>query len=358
MIVTISQATLSGALATVAKAVSKTADHPILAGVLMVAEGGTLEMRTCGDASVRAMCQAIVEEDGATVLPAAVMARAVKGMRDGAVTIESTKGAATVRCGRTTFRLNALDPADFPDFPEVDGATEATIPGAAFCSMVGMAARASGDMPGRPLLAGVHVSLSAGRLTMTATDSYRAAICSTEVDVDAELSAVIPARTLQEVAAASDGRDVTVVVGDRQARLSVCGTTFVTRVLEGRYPDVSMMMPKSSKTEVTVDAVEMADAVRRASLVGSKSVILTAGGDEVLVEASSPDKGEAREPVSADVEGEAVRISLADRFLLDGLTATDGELMIGLDGSMQPAVMRAWGDVAFEYLLMPMRIQP
>lgn len=356
MLATISQAALSEALQTAAKAVAKAPGHPMLAGALVVARDGTLEVRTTGDASVRVRCQASVEEEGATVLPAKVTAQAVKGMRDAPVRIESSGSAATVRCGRTTFRLNALAPDEFPDFPEVEGASEATLPGDAFERMAGIVARVASEVQGRPILSGVLVELADGRLTMTATDYYRVSTCSADVTADGTLSAVIPARTLQDVASACGGRDVTVVVGDRQARLSVGRATFVTRLLEGTFPNARAMIPASQRTRAVADAGEMAEAVRRASLVGSSSVRLTVGADEVMVEASSPDKGEAREPVSADVDGDSLVIALNDRFLLDGLASAGGEVSMGFDGPERPATIRSWGDIDIEYLAMPMRL--
>lgn len=359
MIFTISQSALARALQVASKAQAQNPTVPILGGVLLRAADGSLEIQsTDGVTSVRHVVPANVEEEGATVLSGRLLANAAKGLPDEAVTFESDGPVTRVSCAKSRLVLNALDPRDFPEFPEVEPDQSVTLPLAVAQDMVSKVRRSTSRDASRPTLAGVMVDADGGVVTMAATDSYRLAVCRAACE-DVRFSALVDGATLGEAVGMASG-DVTVGASESQVTVSFGGTTFVTRRIEGRFPKWEALLPRESATEVAVDADELAAAVRRVSVVAQSnpsvrlSAVRTLIG-EVELHAVSQDRGESTEAVPAEVEGEDVVIHLNNRYLTDGVGHMSGEVTLRLNGPERPVVIETHDVVDFTYLLMPVR---
>lgn len=73
---------------------------------------------------------------------------------------------------------------------------------------------------------------------------------------------------------------------------------------------------------------------------------------------SSPELGESSEYVSCNVEGQSVAIALNYHYVFDCVNAVSeaGEMLLELQGSMQPGIFKCNGKVNYLYLLMPVRL--
>lgn len=359
MKVTINRDALERAVSAVEPYASKQSTVPALAGVMMRATDGKLEL-TATDLTSAMRCEvpALVDEDGESVVSARTLAGIVKGLPQEAVDIETDGATLRVKCRRSKFRLMTLPAQEFPEFPSIDAEQSVTLPHDVLSGVVERTYRAASKDMARPILAGAHLTVADGSLTMEATDSYRLAVCETAVDADgAALDAVVPALALSKALRQMAG-DVTLGTGGNQAIVSAGGVTFVTRRMEGNFPNVRQLVPQSCGTTVTVGVADLAQAVRRVGVMAGESatVRLSAQGGELLVTASSQMDGEASEAVGCDQTGADARVALNLRYLTDALAAMDGDCDLMLDGEMRPALMRWYGDgTRLTQLLMPVR---
>ena len=179
----VNQSELQNALAVVVKGSSTRSTLSILAGVYIKAEEGRIILQTTNlELSIKVTCFAMVEEPGETVVPAKLFGDIIKNLPDMAVRVEADETTATVFCDSTTFSLKALNPLDFPAFPEIEADQEASFPFNAFSSMVKRTAKVVSHDETRIVLTGVLVSCVGSTLKMVATDSYRLAVSETELD--------------------------------------------------------------------------------------------------------------------------------------------------------------------------------
>ena len=175
----VNQSELQNALAVVVKGSSTRSTLSILAGVYIKAEEGRITLQTTNlELSIKVTCFAMVEEPGETVVPAKLFGDIIKNLPDMAVRVEADENTATVFCDSTTFSLKALNPLDFPAFPEIEADQEASFPFNAFSSMVKRTAKVVSHDETRIVLTGVLVSCVGSTLKMVATDSYRLAVSS------------------------------------------------------------------------------------------------------------------------------------------------------------------------------------
>jgi DNA polymerase III subunit beta len=112
-----------------------------------------------------------------------------------------------------------------------------------------------------------------------------------------------------------------------------------------------------------VDAAALTDAVRRVSLVATRTspVRLSFSADSVVLEAGGLDEAEAAESLSATFDGEPLTIAFNPAYLLDGLGAIDSdEARLAFTGATKPAVLTGKSSETdagdYRYLLMPVRL--
>lgn len=364
MKVSIARSELANALSIINRGLSSRTTLPILSGVLFTAEGDSLFLNSTDlDVSVKTRVTARIGEPGSAVLPGRLTGDIVRSLPEGAVEIETEGMAARVSCATSSFKLKTLSPDEFPRFPEVAKEDEITIDASLFATMVQKVARAVSKDETRPVLTGALVKASDGVLTMVSTDSYR--LCLVEAPISGKnqsFEAVIPGRALDDVSKLVAGSDGVVVASSQnQVIFAFQETTFVTRRIEGVFPNYQQLLPSEYETRVNADREEFLAAVRRVSLMAQHSapvrVAVMPEERTVALSAQTHDVGEAAEVIEADVEGQPVEMAFNHAYLADGIQGADSEkITIDIISPMKPGVIRAADHVSYTYLLMPVRL--
>lgn len=355
---TISSHALSESAKCVIKACAFNANNPILSGVKLETRDGMLVMTaTNGSESVRRIDHAYVEEEGQTVISGRMLLSIAKGLPDASVSFEDDGPVMTMSCKKAKYRLNTMDPSEFPEFPVVEDSQSIELSATLFATIVDKVSKCASKDTSRPVLGGVRVTASDGNLVLCATDSYRFATANTASD--GEFDAIIPANALRDaIGMVSD--TVNIYGSDRQACITSGSTTYVTRLLEGNFPDTSKIMPNAFSTLMTFEPEEFFDAVRRVEVTAkdSQSVKVSMSMTDMFVQlqSSSPTEGESTDVFAGSVEGNDVTIAFNVNFIKDAIAGCDGESTLELNGPLQPAVFRSHGDIEYMMLLMPVRM--
>lgn len=361
----INQSELQNALSVCVKGSSTRSTLSILAGVYLKAEEGSLTLQTTNlELSIKVTCPALVEEQGESVVPAKLFLDIVKNLPDMAVRIESDDAIASVFCDTTTFSLKALNPLDFPAFPEVEAEQEAQFPFSAFSTMVKRTAKVVSHDETRAVLTGVLVSCVGNELKMVATDSYRLAVSETQLSQPCpeEFEAVIAGSFLNDIASLPQSdQPITLALSENQIIVSYQDTTFINRRIEGAFPNYKQLIADGFSTRVTLSTHALTDAVRRVSLLSNKvspvQIKVDAESGVMTLVTNSQDIGNAQENLICEIEGESVDIAFNYSFLLDGLNSiTTDAVHLDLFGSMKPGILRATEGENFLYLIMPVRV--
>ena len=364
---TVSQSALARAIAIVAKGIGGQSTLPVLGGIYLKAEAGSIELQTTNvNISIRHAIAANVEEEGETVVSGKVLSSVVKNLPDAAVNFESTDGAVNISCEKARFRLNTLDPSDFPEFPTVDLEQTVELPCDILGNMVDKVYKVTSKDTSRPILAGVLLTVEDNTIRLVATDSYRLAVCDTNTEtssVDESFEVIVPGSTLHDVMGlASSSERLSIGLAASQIVFSFGNTTYVSRRIEGNFPNFRQLLPATCNTSAKLDATSLVQALRRVSVIAASNPSvrfdLDADGALLKLSASSPEQGESSELLDVDVEGDSMSIALNYHYVLDCATAAaqDKEVSFELLSSMQPAVFKSYGTINYLYLLMPVRM--
>jgi DNA polymerase III subunit beta len=347
----------------VARAVSTRTAVQILAGVLLHAEGGALQLAaTDMELSLRSSLDASVDGEGAVVVPGRLLVDLTRLLPEQEVQIEhrAEEGVVRISCGSAAYRLNTYNAEDFPRLPELATLELFSVDREALLETVSRVARSTSRDESRPVLTGILARFEAGKLVMAATDSYRLSVKETPLERSApELEAIIPARALGELGRiAQTGEQIELGVHENQVVFSVDGVWLTTRRIDGQFPNYKQLLPEQFEHELALPRAELLDVVRRTSVMAQRNspLRLRFAEGELIVSAQTQDVGEAQESLPVAYTGEPLEIGFNADFLRDGIESIDAdELRLNLISPLRPAVMKGEGE-DFSYLIMPIRL--
>ena len=355
---------LAGRLAAVGRAASSKSTVPTLSHVLIDAsDDGVQVAATDMEISLRAPMEARVDEPGSLVVPR-LAADIVRSMVPGEVTLEHREGEGTVSLsgGSSSFTLNCLQAAEFPQLPEA-GVQGIVIPADAFTATAERVARAASRDDTRPVLTGVLVRIAPDSLTMVATDSYRLAVRTAPITggpADA-VQALVPARALveaQRAIALAGADEVEVALSDTTGTFRAGDVVLTTRLIDGQFPDYRQLIPDQFTHDLQLDRGELLAVLGRIAVIAQRNtpVRMTLDEGRMTLSVVSEQLGEGHESIPIKFTGEPMEIGFNVEFLRAGVEAVEGDtLRLGIISPLRPGLLRA-DDEDFRYLLMPIRL--
>jgi DNA polymerase-3 subunit beta len=136
--------------------------------------------------------------------------------------------------------------------------------------------------------------------------------------------------------------------------------TFITRLIDGKFPEYTPIIPKNTSTNIEVNRAELTGALKLVSSFSPKNneVIFRIVPDQKLLEIYSADSllGENKYLIPAKITGEPLNISFNWRFIMDGLKNITSETVnMGFQGDVKPSVIKWQKDNPYTYIVMPIK---
>ena len=365
---------LADAVAWTAKSLPSRPSVPVLAGVLLRVADNRLQVSGFDyEVSSQVTVEVQADADGAALVSGRLLAEIVKSLRALPIDIAAVGSHVEITCGSARFTLPTMPVEDYPTLPDMP-ATAGTVEAATFASAVQQVAIAAGRDDTLPVLTGVRLELTGTTLTMLATDRYRLAIRDLEWhpdESDADMAALVPARTLHDTAKTLGplGGSVTVAlarggIGEGMIGFAAGTRRTTSRLLDGEFPKVRALLPDTHNAQARVPVSALTEVVKRVALVAERAtpVRLSFGDDGLVVEAGGSEDARASEAMDCEYTGEPMTIAFNHQYLLDGLAALDGPVaVLSFTEPKKPAIMSPAGEdgqasSSYRYLIMPVRI--
>jgi DNA polymerase-3 subunit beta len=316
----------------------------------------------------------------ALTLPAKTLTDIVNSLADSVVQF-SVNGKPEATLTSVTFKgvVRGTEASEFPPHPEHDVSEGVTLPAPLLREMIQGTAFAAASDEARPVLEGVQISFEGNTLSMAATDGFRLAIKRASLpSAVTKKQVIIPASSLKEVVrvlSATKPEQVKLYIPPTgsQVVLRTENVQLVSQLIDGRFPDYQVIVPKGYKTRTVIATTDLLKACKQAGIIAREggNVIqlrLTPGADQtgkVTVLAESGDTGESEVELPATVTGPELTIAFNVKFLQDGLEAIRTQnVVIETNSHKTPAVIRPAGRQAsptgeeedYQYILMPMHV--
>jgi DNA polymerase-3 subunit beta len=372
MKLSIERATLLKAVSQAQSVVERRNTIPILANVLIEAEGDTVSFRATDlDIEVVDRGNAMVERAGATTVSAVMLHEIVRKLPDGALvslTDDQRTGRLAVEAGRSTFSLATLPKEDFPVMASSEYASNFTAKAGDLRRLFEKSKFAISTEETRYYLNGVYMHVSDGEdgkvLRCVATDGHRLARIDAPLPEGAENmpGVIVPRKTVNELRKLLDDDDTSIAisVSETKVRFATPDIALTSKVIDGTFPDYTRVIPSGNTKRLEVDASEFAKAVDRVATVSSersRAVKLKLEEDKLTLSVNSPDSGNAQEELVVAYGDEPLEIGFNAKYLLEISSQIDREnAVFMLNSSGDPALVREGSDTSAVYVVMPMRV--
>ncbi len=372
MKISIERATLLKAVAQAQSVVERRNTIPILANVLIEAEGDTVSFRATDlDIEVVDRVPAQVLRAGATTVSAVMLHEIVRKLPDGALVNLSDDGASgllEVEAARSHFRLATLPREDFPVMASAEYRTSFTAKAGTLRRLFDKSKFAISTEETRYYLNGVYMHTADGEggpvLRCVATDGHRLARIDAPLPDGAEgmPGVIVPRKTVGELRKLLDEDDaeIAVSVSETKVRFATPDIALTSKVIDGTFPDYSRVIPTANARRLEVDAADFARAVDRVATVSSersRAVKLQLDDDRLILSVNAPDSGAAEEELGVAYNDEKLEIGFNAKYLLEIANQVDRENAVFLfNSSGDPTLMREGDDLSAIYVVMPMRV--
>ena len=226
---------------------------------------------------------------------------------------------------------------------------------------------ATADDELRPVMNGIYFDITEDDVTFVASDGHKLVRCKSLSVKSSERASFIlpkkPANLLKTICKESGG-EVTVTFDDNNVYVKLEHFDLICRLIEGRYPNYSGVIPQDNPHKATIDRLEFIGTLSRVSVASnpaSSLVKLTLSPNSIHVSAQDIDFSTAAEETIACVyEGVDMSIGFKGNFLIEILkNIPSSEVVLELaDPSKAGIVLPSEneGNEDLLMLLMPMML--
>jgi DNA polymerase III subunit beta len=355
------------ALQSVAGIVERRHTLPILANVLIRKTGAQVQLTT-SDLEIQIRTSAELggdEGNFTTTIGARKLIDILRSMpADQTVSLESSQSKLILKGGKSRFTLQTLPAEDFPLVQE--SATFGpifSVPQKTLKELLNQVSFAMAVHDIRYYLNGILFVAEGKQLSLVATDGHRLAFSSAMLDVEVPRQEVIlPRKTVLEMQRLLSDKEgaIEMQFAGNQAKFSFEGMEFVTKLVEGKFPDYNRVIPKNHKNIITLGRAPLLASLQRTAILTSekfKGVRLNIEPGTLRVASNNAEQEEAVDELDIDYGGDSIEIGFNVTYLIDALSNMDQDMVkIELADSNSSALLTIPDDAAFKYVVMPMRI--
>jgi DNA polymerase-3 subunit beta len=214
----------------------------------------------------------------------------------------------------------------------------------------------------RYYLNGMLLETDGKMLRTVATDGHRLALC--EMDLPSKAAAqqvIIPRKGVLELQRllSTDG-SVAITIGSSHVRAQIGDVRFTSKLIDGRFPEYSRVIPTAPPRTVVADRELLRAALHRTSILANekyRGIRLALKKNSLTLQAHNPEQEEAEEQVEVSYKGDELEVGFNVTYLLEALAAVDGaEVEIGVTDGNSSCLVHAPGATSARYVVMPMRL--
>ena len=354
-------------LQSVAGIVERRHTLPILANVLIRKTGNALQLTT-SDLEIQIRTTAELGGDTGDFTTTVGARKLIDILRtmpgDQTVSLESAQSKLILKGGKSRFTLQSLPAEDFPLVQESAAFGPVfAVPQKTLKDLLGQVSFAMAVQDIRYYLNGILFVAEGKTLSLVATDGHRLAFASANLDVEVPKQEVIlPRKTvieLQRLLSDADGA-LEMRVASNQAKFSFGSLEFVTKLVEGKFPDYNRVIPRNHHNSVTLGRAPLLASLQRTAIMTTdkfKGVRLNIEPGQLRVASNNAEQEEAVDELDIDYGGDAIEIGFNVTYIIDVLSNMGQDMVrIDLADGNSSALITIPENDNFKYVVMPMRI--
>ena len=260
------------------------------------------------------------------------------------------------------YSLSTLPSADFPIFDIDSGDMPLIIPAKDLLGLIKNTSFAMGNQDWRHYLNGLFISIDDKIITTVATDAHRLALATSSLNEAATemTTGIVPRKSINEIGklVGDESENVVIKLGQTSISVHVSGTTFISKLIEGKFPDYEQVIPTGESSILNIDRKILSDSLSRVSVLSSekyKGIRILTSENSLNISANNPEKEQGEENISCDYKGEKIDIAFNVNYLQEILSTIDSDqIEINFFGSEKSCLITDPTKDSFKYVVMPL----
>ena len=340
---------------------------PILANILIRKDGEKVSFLST-DIEVQITTHAQVgsgSDVAATTVAARKLLDILRALPDsGEVSVTLVNKRLTVQSGKSRFALQTLAAEEFPTVAQAEHYNaQVSLPQKTLKHLFNMVHFSMAQQDIRYYLNGLLLVVEGKNVIAVATDGHRLAFCQVATEQEfPRQEVIIPRKTIIELQRLLEETDepVQLEIANNQVKLSFADIELISKLVEGKFPDYTRVVPKGYKNDFTISRDQLLRSLQRAAIMTSdkfKGVRWVVTPGSLKISSTNADQEEAIEELEIDYGGDSVDIGFNVTYLLDVLNNLKGDnVNIALGDANSSALITVPENADFKYVVMPMRI--
>lgn len=351
------------------RAVSSTTPLPSLSGIkisatdnslILISSDSNISIKTTieiGDNSSLSIFEA-----GEALIDSRYLLEIVRKIDSEFINVEIIDGTLIqIYGGNSQFKINGMQVEEYPEINfDINDNKKIILNTNLFNQIIDETAFACSDKETRPVLTGVNFKAENGKLYVNATDSYRLASKTLNIESNFQFNITIPSKYLNDISyAISSTKQTDICIDNYKVAFVFVNTIITTRLLDDSFPDTTRLIPSEFSQILKVNSREILNAIDRSSFIKSegKNIIKMNINSDKIEMTSSNQIGSSYETISLlSYEGQPLEISCSGKYLQDAIKAIGGdEITIKFSGELKPMVVQNDKDDNLIQLISPVR---
>lgn len=271
---------------------------------------------------------------------------------------------AIVTSGKSRFTLATLPSDGFPKMELAANKLEFNIESQLLKDMFHRTLFSVANQDVRFYLNGLLMQLQGKQLYAVATDGHRLSMFNSNIDEElADCEVIIPKKAVVELQKILNDADdeVKMLITDKHLAVNTKTTSFIAKLIDGKFPDYNAVIPKNINMTITLDKDELKHALNRVAILSNekyKGVNLSLSNNKLALTSKNPEQEEAEEELIVEYNHEDFTVGFNVAYLLDVLNHIPaGAVEFSFVDQASSVLIKAANDhYNCAFVVMPMRI--
>ena len=355
---TVSSSALLSLLATTGKVINSKNTLPILDYFLMELKGSELTVTTSDlETTIVGVIKVDnVEKEGMVAAPSKLMLDVLKECSEMPLCLEVNPDNWEIqiswRSGKSV--VPGANPVSYPKTHELsENKTELSLDVDILVNGINKTIFATADDELRPVMNGVYFNFDESAITCVATDAHKLVKHTVEATSGVKSAFILPkkpANLLKNLLLKEEG-EVKMTFDEKNVVFTLSSSTLVCRLIEGTYPNYTVVIPQANPNKMLVDRIELLNAIKRVAVCSNSTtnlIRLDISNNKAVLAAHDVNFSiSADESLSCSYEGVPITIGFKSTFLVEILSniETPTVLIELADGSRAGVFKPVYDDV-------------
>ncbi len=359
---------LVSALGIVIRMVSTQVTLPILSNIKLSTNKGRLMISATDlEIGIETWIGAKIIKDGSITIPAKLFFEYISSIDEEKIELIAKDNKIDIVGKKTKTQIKGLSASEYPLIPQIkDDLVNFKLDSQKIKEAINNCSFACAQDETRPVLTGILFKIDRQNFTFTATDSYR--LCETKIKhdqkINKEIQTIIPKKTMSELSRIISDleEEIEIKIGENQISFDMGQIFFISRLIEGSFPEYEQIIPKEFSTTILTDREDLANKLKTASLFSRDSannikVQASQDSKKLTISSYSQQIGENESQLDVEkIDGENIDFSVNASYIIDVLNVVnDNKIILKILNKESPIYVSGNKTTDYFCIIMPLR---